>query len=61
MIATVRAPVVMLLLCCLWAGMCVWLFLDRARREQHVGENSAQNTEHNFAAALHGELRRPPS
>ena len=25
MIATVRAPVVMLLLCCLWAGMCVWL------------------------------------
>jgi hypothetical protein len=30
----------------------------RARREQHVGENSAQNTEHNFAAALHGELRR---
>ncbi|ADU70865.1 p-hydroxybenzoic acid efflux pump subunit AaeB [Pantoea sp. At-9b] len=25
MIATVRAPVVMLLLCCLWAGLCVWL------------------------------------
>ncbi|ERK17452.1 Fusaric acid resistance protein [Pantoea sp. AS-PWVM4] len=25
MIATVRAPVVMLLLCCLWAGFCVWL------------------------------------
>lgn len=25
MIATVRAPVVMLLLCCLWAGVCVWL------------------------------------
>ncbi|WP_312464072.1 p-hydroxybenzoic acid efflux pump subunit AaeB [Pantoea endophytica] len=25
MIATVRAPVVMLLLCCMWAGMCVWL------------------------------------
>ncbi|MEZ3501725.1 p-hydroxybenzoic acid efflux pump subunit AaeB [Pantoea sp. KPR_PJ] len=25
MIATVRAPVVMLLLCCAWAGICVWL------------------------------------
>lgn len=25
MIATVRAPVVMLLLCCIWAGFCVWL------------------------------------
>jgi len=25
MIATVRAPVVMLLLCCIWAGLCVWL------------------------------------
>jgi len=25
MIATIRAPVVMLLLCCLWAGFCVWL------------------------------------
>ena len=25
MIATVRAPVVMLLLCCVWAGVCVWL------------------------------------
>lgn len=25
MIATSRAPVVMLLLCCLWAGFCVWL------------------------------------
>lgn len=25
MIATVRAPVVMLLLCCIWAGVCVWL------------------------------------
>lgn len=25
MIATVRAPVVMLMLCCLWAGFCVWL------------------------------------
>lgn len=25
MIATVRAPVVMLLLCCAWAGVCVWL------------------------------------
>lgn len=25
MIATVRAPVVMLLLCCIWAGICVWL------------------------------------
>lgn len=25
MIATIRAPVVMLLLCCLWAGLCVWL------------------------------------
>lgn len=25
MIATVRAPVIMLLLCCLWAGFCVWL------------------------------------
>ncbi|CAK9883666.1 MAG: p-hydroxybenzoic acid efflux pump subunit AaeB [Candidatus Erwinia impunctatus] len=24
-IATVRAPVIMLLLCCLWAGFCVWL------------------------------------
>lgn len=24
-IATIRAPVVMLLLCCLWAGFCVWL------------------------------------
>ncbi|WP_312204343.1 FUSC family protein, partial [Mixta calida] len=25
MIATIRAPVVMLLLCCIWAGVCVWL------------------------------------
>ncbi|MBP2168523.1 p-hydroxybenzoic acid efflux pump subunit AaeB [Erwinia toletana] len=25
MISTIRAPVVMLLLCCLWAGICVWL------------------------------------
>lgn len=25
MIGTIRAPVVMLLLCCLWAGICVWL------------------------------------
>ncbi|MFS2221344.1 p-hydroxybenzoic acid efflux pump subunit AaeB [Pantoea sp. B65] len=25
MICTIRAPVVMLLLCCLWAGACVWL------------------------------------
>ncbi|WP_312241195.1 p-hydroxybenzoic acid efflux pump subunit AaeB [Pantoea sp.] len=25
MIATIRAPVVMLLLCCIWAGLCVWL------------------------------------
>ncbi len=25
MISTIRAPVVMLLLCCLWAGVCVWL------------------------------------
>lgn len=25
MIATIRAPVVMLLLCCLWAGLCVWV------------------------------------
>lgn len=25
MIATVRAPVVMMLLCCIWAGLCVWL------------------------------------
>lgn len=25
MITTIRAPVVMLLLCCLWAGICVWL------------------------------------
>ncbi|QKJ85436.1 p-hydroxybenzoic acid efflux pump subunit AaeB [Paramixta manurensis] len=25
MIATIRAPAVMLLLCCLWAGVCVWL------------------------------------
>lgn len=25
MIATIRAPVAMLLLCCLWAGFCVWL------------------------------------
>ncbi|MGM3163127.1 p-hydroxybenzoic acid efflux pump subunit AaeB [Dickeya undicola] len=24
-IATVRAPVLMLLLCCLWAGVCVWI------------------------------------
>lgn len=24
-IATVRAPVVMLMLCCLWAGVCVWI------------------------------------
>jgi len=25
MIATIRAPVVMMLLCCIWAGVCVWL------------------------------------
>ncbi|ADP11147.1 p-hydroxybenzoic acid efflux subunit AaeB [Erwinia sp. Ejp617] len=25
MIATIRAPVVMLLLCCIWAGVCVWV------------------------------------
>ncbi|MDR7343598.1 p-hydroxybenzoic acid efflux pump subunit AaeB [Pantoea alhagi] len=25
MIATIRAPVVMMLLCCIWAGFCVWL------------------------------------
>ncbi|WP_158782033.1 p-hydroxybenzoic acid efflux pump subunit AaeB [Pantoea sp. BAV 3049] len=25
MIATIRAPALMLLLCCLWAGFCVWL------------------------------------
>ena len=25
MITTVRAPVVMLLLCCMWAGFCVWI------------------------------------
>lgn len=25
MIATIRAPVVMLLLCCIWAGGCVWV------------------------------------
>lgn len=25
MIATIRAPLLMLLLCCLWAGVCVWL------------------------------------
>lgn len=25
MITTIRAPVVMLLLCCIWAGVCVWL------------------------------------
>ncbi|CAO95340.1 p-hydroxybenzoic acid efflux pump subunit AaeB [Erwinia tasmaniensis] len=25
MIATIRAPVVMLLLCCIWAGICVWV------------------------------------
>ena len=25
MIATVRAPMVMMLLCCIWAGVCVWL------------------------------------
>ncbi|WP_034946865.1 p-hydroxybenzoic acid efflux pump subunit AaeB [Erwinia oleae] len=25
MIATIRAPALMLLLCCLWAGLCVWL------------------------------------
>ncbi|MFC0142109.1 p-hydroxybenzoic acid efflux pump subunit AaeB [Erwinia mallotivora] len=25
MIATIRAPVLMLLLCCIWAGFCVWL------------------------------------
>ena len=25
MIATIRAPVVMMLLCCAWAGFCVWL------------------------------------
>ncbi|MEI2604791.1 p-hydroxybenzoic acid efflux pump subunit AaeB [Erwinia aphidicola] len=25
MIITIRAPVVMLLLCCIWAGVCVWL------------------------------------
>lgn len=24
-IATIRAPVVMLMLCCLWAGVCVWI------------------------------------
>ena len=24
MIATIRAPVVMLLLCCIWAGFCTW-------------------------------------
>jgi len=25
MVATIRAPVVMLLLCCIWAGVCVWI------------------------------------
>ncbi|ARJ41483.1 p-hydroxybenzoic acid efflux pump subunit AaeB [Pantoea alhagi] len=25
MIATIRAPVVMMLLCCIWAGFCVWV------------------------------------
>ncbi len=25
MISTIRAPVVMLLLCCIWAGVCVWI------------------------------------
>ncbi|PIJ51072.1 p-hydroxybenzoic acid efflux pump subunit AaeB [Erwinia sp. OLTSP20] len=25
MIATIRAPALMLLLCCIWAGICVWL------------------------------------
>ncbi|NIF21439.1 p-hydroxybenzoic acid efflux pump subunit AaeB [Candidatus Pantoea multigeneris] len=25
MIATVRAPAIMLLLCCIWAGVCVWV------------------------------------
>lgn len=25
MIATIRAPVLMLMLCCLWAGVCVWI------------------------------------
>lgn len=41
MIATIRAPVVMLLLCCLWAGVCVWL-------------SSLVRVENSYALALAG-------
>ncbi|SFN26957.1 p-hydroxybenzoic acid efflux pump subunit AaeB [Izhakiella capsodis] len=41
MITTIRAPVVMLLLCCIWAGGCVWL-------------SSLVRVENSYALALAG-------